>query len=82
MIKRLQMVIEVFFIVEYSSEASSSSGEPDVREDEWNWKGKENIDNIKQFTETTGINCSVLQRFGTNATPLYVFKQVLCNDFF
>lgn len=43
---------------------------------------KENIVNIKQFTETAGINCSVLRRLSTNATPLCVFKQVLCDDFF
>ena len=52
-----------------------------VPKGEWNWKEKDNI-NIKQFTETAGINCSVLRRSGTNATPLYAFKQVLYDDFF
>lgn len=83
------------YTAEYSSEASSishtmrkharhisSSDESDIPEDKQNWKVKENIVNIKLFTETTDTNCSVLQRLGTNATPLWVFKQVLCDDFF
>lgn len=60
----------------------SSSDDSDVAEDEWNWREKENIVNIKQFTETSGINPLVLRRLGTNATPLCVLNQVLCDDFF
>ncbi|CAD1479327.1 unnamed protein product, partial [Heterotrigona itama] len=59
------------------------SHDSDVAENEWNWKEKENIVNIKQYTETSSINALVLRRLGTNATPLCVVKQVLCDcDFF
>lgn len=38
--------------------------------------------NIKQFTETPGINPLVLRTLGTIATPLGVLKQILSDDFF
>jgi len=59
-----------------------SSSEDSEEEEEWNWKERENIVDIKQFTATAGINCLVLRRLGTNATPLCVFKEVLCDDFY
>ena len=60
----------------------SSSDDSDITDDEWNWKEKQNIVNIKQFTETPSINPLVLRRLGTNATPLCVLKQFLSDDFF
>ena len=59
-----------------------SSSEDSDADDEWNWKEKENIVSIKQFTATSGITCSVLQRLGMDGIPLCVFKEVLCDDFF
>ncbi|XP_015598511.1 piggyBac transposable element-derived protein 4-like [Cephus cinctus] len=60
----------------------SSSDDSDVADDGWNWTEEENIVNIKQFTETPGINPLVLRTLGANSTPLCVLKQILSDDFF
>ncbi|KAG7188080.1 hypothetical protein KM043_015930 [Ampulex compressa] len=60
----------------------SSSDDSDVADDEWNWTEDENIVNIKEFTETPGINPLVLRTLGADSTPLCVLKQILSDDFF
>ena len=57
--------------------SSDSDSSIEQLQEQWIWEEKENLTDIKQFQEITGINTLCLRKLGDNPTPLKVLDQVL-----
>ncbi|KAG8239834.1 hypothetical protein J437_LFUL011460 [Ladona fulva] len=63
------------------SEGDEASASASAFREEWVWEEKDNVPELKQFTEISSVSASFLRRLGNNPKPLQVFEEVLSDDF-
>ncbi|KAG8238819.1 hypothetical protein J437_LFUL010533 [Ladona fulva] len=63
------------------SEGDEASTSTSAFREEWVWEEKDNVPELKQFTEISSVSTSFLCRLGNNPKALQVFEEVLSDDF-
>ena len=79
--KTLKYLIPTREIRERLSSSSDSESDDEPLPEQWICKETDNLFDIKNFSETAGINSVCLHRLGENPTALKVLNQVLTDNF-